>query len=383
MRGSLEVRAKPRARLGRGETMMRAAVCREFGQPFVLEEVTLSPPGPDDVSVRLRATSICHSDIIFADGGWGGELPAVYGHEGAGVIEAVGAQVGDIRPGDRVVVTMVRSCGACPCCRQELRGCCEHDFGQGETVRIVDQAGQPIHQGLKSAAFAERATVHRSQVVKIDADLPFDVAAVLACGVITGFGAVANSAALPPDGNVVVIGAGGVGLNCIQAARIGGARRIIAIDRSASRLDAARAFGATDGIEAGADDPPRAVLDRTDGRGADHVFVAAGAKSAIESAFELLAPGGTAVLVGIPETGVTASLDPIHLANGSRRVIGSKLGDAVIGRDIPTLIDLHRRGQLKLNELITDRFAFEDINQAMAAARSGAGLKTVIQFDGI
>lgn len=357
---------------------MRAAVLRAFGQPFVLEEVTLSPPGADDVTVRLRATSICHSDIIFADGGWGGDLPAIYGHEGAGVVEAVGSAVGDIRPGDHVVVTMVRACGTCPCCRQDLRGCCEHDFTRS---RITDRTGQPVTQGLKTAAFAERTTVHRSQVVGVAPDLPFEVAAVLACGVITGFGAVTNSAAMPPGGNVVVIGTGGVGLNCIQAARIGGARRIIAIDRSRGRLDAALAFGADDGIEVGKDDPRRSVLDRTEGRGADYVFVAAGVKPAIEGAFELLAPGGTAVLVGIPETGVTTTFDPTILANGSKRVIGSKLGDAVIDRDIPALIDLYRKGDLKLDELITARFPFEDINQAMATARSGAGLKTVVLFE--
>ena len=358
---------------------MRAAVSRAFGQPFTLEEVTLAPGGAGDVTVRLHATSICHSDIIFADGGWGGDLPAVYGHEGAGVVEAVGRDVGDIQPGDHVVVTMVRACGACHCCRQDLRGCCEHDFTG--TARLTDRAGQPVTQGLKTAAFAERTTVHRSQVVKVAEDLPFEIAAVLACGVITGFGAVANSAAMKADSHVVVIGAGGVGLNCIQAARIGGARRIIAIDRSASRLDAARAFGAHESVEVGKDDPRRSVLDHTDGRGANYVFVAAGVKPAIEGAFELLAPGGAAVLVGIPETGVTATFDPTILANGSKRVIGSKLGDAVIDRDIPALIELYRKGDLKLNELVTARFPFEAINDAMATARSGTGLKTVILFD--
>jgi len=361
---------------------MRAAVCRGFKQPFVLEEVTLTTPAPDEVTVRLGATSICHSDIIFADGGWGGDLPAIYGHEGAGVIEAVGERIDDIVPGDHVVVTMVRSCGTCACCMRGLRGCCDETFDADASVRIVDAGGRPIHQGLKTAAFAERTTVHRSQIVRIDAAMPFDVASLLACGVITGFGAVANSADMQPDSDVVVIGAGGVGLNCIQAARIRGARQIIAIDRSAARLAAARTFGATHEIDGGRDDPIRSVFDLTAGRGADYVFVAAGVKAAIDLAPDLLAPGGMAVLVGIPEDGVRTTIDPGALVGSSRRIVGSKLGDADIRRDIPALIDLYRAGRLKLDELITHRFRFEAIDQAMAAARSGTGLKTVLLFDG-
>jgi Zn-dependent alcohol dehydrogenase len=361
--------------------MMRAAICREFGQPFSLEDVTLAPPEPDEVVIRLAAVSICHSDVIFADGGWGGALPAIYGHEAAGVVEAVGGSIEDIAPGDHVVVTMVRSCGTCPCCARGLRGCCVREFETGRSVKIKDGSGQPVHQGLKTAAFAERAAVHRSQIVKIDRDLSFDIAAVLACGVITGFGAVTRSAAMRPGADVVVIGAGGVGLNCIQAARLGDAASIIAIDRMASRLEFAETFGATATVDASEEDTVKAVLDLTAGRGVDYVFVAVGAKAAIESAFSMLAPGGAAVLVGIPESGVSTAFDPVALASGSCRIIGSKLGDADIERDIPVLIDLYREGRLKLNELITDRFPFDAINQAMANARAGGGLKTVVAFD--
>ncbi|MEM7042051.1 MAG: zinc-binding dehydrogenase [Pseudomonadota bacterium] len=360
---------------------MRAAVCRDFKKPFAIEEVTLAAPHLGEVMVKLHATSICHSDIIYADGGWGGDLPAVYGHEGAGVVAAVGADVTDVEPGDHVIVTMVRSCGSCPCCSLGHRGCCEHMFGGIGSAKIVDGKGQPVFQGLKTAAFADYATVHRSQVVKVDDDLAFDVAAVLACGVITGYGAVTNSVAMPPDTHVVVIGTGGVGLNCIQAARIHGAKSIIAVDRMASRLDAAQAFGATDGIDVSKGDLQKAVLDRTSGRGADYVFVAVGSRRAIEGSFGLLAPGGSAVLVGIPELGAETAFDPILIANGSKRIVGSKLGDADIQRDIPALIDLYRKGDLKLDPLITDRFSFDQINQAIARARSGDGLKTVILFD--
>lgn len=308
-------------------------------------------------------------------------MPAIYGHEAAGIVEAVGGSIDDIVPGDRVVVTMVRSCGACPYCTRGLRGCCVHEFGDGGDVKIRDVFGQPVFQGLKTAAFAERTAVHRSQIVKIDRDLPFDVAAVLACGVITGFGAVTRSAAMWPGADVVVIGAGGVGLNCIQAARLGDAKHIVAIDRVANRLDFAKTFGATELVDASLEDPYEAVFNLTAGRGVDYVFVAVGAKSAIESAFSMLAPGGAAVLVGIPENGVSTVFDPVTLASGSCRIIGSKLGDTYIDQDIPALIGLYREGRLKLDELITDRFPFEAINQAMANAREGGGLKTVVEFD--
>lgn len=272
--------------------------CRDFGQPFVLEEVTLAAPGRDDVTVRLRAASICHSDIIFADGGWGGDLPAIYGHEGAGVIEAAGEGV-NFSPDDHVILTTVRSCGT--------RGGCEHEFAkEGSSVKLTDHAGQPIHQGLKTAAFADYAMVHRSQVVN-DKDLAFDVAAVMACGVITGFGAVANSAAMRPNSNVVVIGAGGVGLNCLQAARIRGARKIIAIDRNAGRLDAARIFGATHVVDGAKDDPVNTVSISPTG-GVRTMCSSWSAPNRHEGAFALLAPGGMAVLVGIPENGVSAKV---------------------------------------------------------------------------
>lgn len=360
--------------------MMRAAICREFGKPFSFEDVDLTHFCSQDVLVRLHATSICHSDIMFADGAWGGDLPAIYGHEAAGVIEAVGEAVDDLAVGDHAIVTMVRSCGACRCCTQGLRSCCEHAFASDKLIKIVDHAGRPIHQGLKTAAFADYVAVHQSQIVKIDPNLPFDVASVLACGVITGFGAVTNSADIREDAHVVIIGAGGVGLNCIQAARLRRARQIIAIDRLASRLDAATAFGATQRVDAGMGDNRQAVFDLTDGRGADYVFVAAGAGSAIEAAFGLLARGGMVVLVGMPADGVTVPLDPTSLASGSQRVVGSKLGDTNVKRDIPILINLYRSGQLKLDELITHHFAFDDLNQAMGVARRGEGLKTVLLF---
>jgi S-(hydroxymethyl)glutathione dehydrogenase/alcohol dehydrogenase len=232
---------------------------------------------------------------------------------------------------------------------------------------------------LKTAAFAERALVHRSQIVTIAPDLPFEVAALLACGVITGYGAVANSARLRSGTDVVVIGAGGVGLNSIQAAAILGAGRILAIDLSPERLDAAKAFGATHGIVAG-DDAVNAVFEMTDGRGADYVFVAVGAKQAIDLSYRLLAPGGMAVLVGIPENDVTSTFDPVALAGGSQQVVGSKLGAVDIGTDIPKLIELYREGRLKLDALITGRFPFENINQAIAATRAGRGLKNVLLF---
>ncbi len=207
---------------------MRAAICREFGAPLELGEAVLAPPGPGQVQAEVHAVAICHSDVTYADGGWGGTLPAVYGHEAAGCVTGVGAGVSGFAPGDRVVITLVRNCGECSCCRRNMRGSCEGEFAPESPIGLAD--GTPLGHGLKTAAFAEAVVVHQSQLVRIDEDIGFDVASLLACGVVTGWGAVVNTAALPPGQDVVVIGAGGVGLNAVQGAALTGSRRVIAVD---------------------------------------------------------------------------------------------------------------------------------------------------------
>ncbi len=211
---------------------MRAAVCRAFGEPLVVEDVVLDPPGPGELEVEVAACAICHSDIIYAEGGWGGALPAVYGHEAAGVVTGVGTGARGFEAGDHVVVTLIRSCGSCPACAQGTPVTCETRFALDSRTPLRESDGQPLGQGLRTAALAEYVVVDASQAVAVPDSLPLDSASLLACGVITGVGAVTNTAALRPGTAAVVIGAGGVGLNTIQGAAIAGARIVVALDVS-------------------------------------------------------------------------------------------------------------------------------------------------------
>jgi S-(hydroxymethyl)glutathione dehydrogenase/alcohol dehydrogenase len=359
---------------------MRAAICREFGQPLEIGEVVLAPPGPGEVRARVRAVAICHSDVIFADGGWGGDLPAVYGHEAAGVVTQAGAGVTDFEPGDHVVITLVRNCGTCPCCERNLRGSCETRFPLDARSPLSLPDGGAIKHGLRTGAFAEEVVVEQSQMVRIDDDIGFDVASLLACGVITGYGAVTNTAALPPGRDVVVIGTGGVGLNAVQAAALTGSKRVIAVDLTADKLAAATAFGATDVIDGSATDAVEAVRELTGGRGADYVFVTVGAIEAMKQSYVMLAPGGASVLVGMASADARSTFNPLALSDESRRILGSKMGHCDIRVEIPHLIGLYREGKLKLDELITARYGFDEINVAMDNVRGGVGLRNVIMF---
>ena len=257
---------------------MKAAVCREFGAPLTIEQVRLDPPQAGEVTVRIAACAICHSDITHWQGGWGGALPAVYGHEAAGVVETVGPAVAGLAPGDHVVVTLIRSCGTCHYCLQGQPVLCAGSFRLDAEGPLHALDGAPIRQAMRTGAFAERVTVHASQVVAIPKDVPFASASLLACGVITGLGAVFNTAQVPAGSDVVVVGTGGVGLNSVQGASLCGARSVIAIDLSDGKLAAARRFGATHTLNPASDDLPAAVRQLTHGRGADFVFVTVGAK---------------------------------------------------------------------------------------------------------
>lgn len=359
---------------------MQAAVCRAFGEPLVIEEVALDPPGKGEVAVDLAACAICHSDIIFADGGWGGQLPAVYGHEAAGVVRAVGQGVEGPKPGDHVVVTLIRSCGHCGSCAQGAPVTCETTFPRDTQTPLHRANGDGLTQGLRTGAFAESVVVDASQVVVIPPSVPLDVASLLACGVITGFGAVTNTAALQPGTTAAVIGAGGVGLNSVQGAALSGARMVIALDLVESKLEAARRFGATHAVNAGAPDAVEQVRRLAGGRGVDYVFITVGAKAAIPQALGMVARSGTVVLVGMPASGVTVAVDPGDIAHNNLRVLGSKMGGARIQADIPKLVALYREGRLKLDELISGRYPLARINEAIASARSGAALRNVIVF---
>lgn len=360
---------------------MKAAVCREFGKPLAIEDITLSEPSSGEVRVAMKACAICHSDIFYADGAWGGELPAVFGHEAAGIVESVGDNVDNVRPGDHVIVTLIRNCGHCHSCAAGSQVLCEEVFPLDEKSPITGGSGEPVKHGLRTGAFAEKVLVHSSQVITIDKDIPFDSASLLACGVITGFGAVTNTAGVRPGETVAVIGCGGVGLNSIQGAAISGAAAVIAIDLADSKLNAAKNLGATHGFNPATCDAREEVMALTGGRGVDYVFVTVGAKPAFDSAFGYITRSGTVVLVGMPPSGLAVSYDPETMTSWNQKIIGSKMGEARIDRDIPALISLYRDGRLKLDELVTARYPLEKINEAIAATKSGEAIRNVIQFD--
>ena len=278
------------------------------------------------------------------------------------------------------MVTLIRSCGRCYYCDHGDEVLCEADFSLDRNGPIAGPGGERIYQGLRTGAFAEQVVVDASQAVAIPEGIPFDSASLLACGVITGLGAVVNTARVEAGSKVVVIGTGGVGLNSIQGATLSDCSTIIAMDISDQKLAAAKRFGATHGINSSREDAAEAVRALTDGRGADYVFVTVGVKSVVEQAFGLIRNGGTLVLVGMPASGETAAFEPLRVANDCLVVLGSKMGSSRIRVDIPKLVDLYQRGSLELDALISGRYSLEKINDAIASVKRGEALRNVIVY---
>ncbi|MCF7699594.1 zinc-binding dehydrogenase [Loktanella sp. M215] len=359
-------------------TQIKAAVCHAHGAPLQIETVNLRAPGMGEVEVTLKACAICHSDIHFAEGAWGGKLPAIFGHEAAGHVTAIGEGIRGVAVGDPVVVTLIRACGTCATCGGGMPVLCATPPRYDGPLTTLD--GGPIVQAMDSGAFAERVVVDQSQIVKLPADMDMVSASLLACGVITGVGAVVNAAGLRAGQDVVVIGAGGVGLNAIQGARIAGARRIIAVDMTEEKLAIARDFGATDGVLATEEKPWR-VAKKAMGKGADVVVVTVGAIPAYDTAPQYLAMGGKVIMVGMPHSGATSTYEPVMIAATGQGMIGSKMGDVVIARDIPWLVDLYRQDRLKLDELVSKTWPLDQINEAIADTKTGAAKRNVIVFD--
>jgi len=361
-------------------TTIRAAVCRAFGEPLTIEPLVLAPPGPGEVRVRLQAVAICHSDVSGVDGAWGGALPIVYGHEAAGVVAEVGDGV-DLELGQSVVVTLIRACGECRRCQRGEFVACTTTFPLDERSPLTTLDGETIVHGLRTAAFAEQVVVHKSQVVAIDDAIDPRSASLLACGVITGVGAVVNTAGVEPGSMVVVIGCGGVGLNVVQGARLARAGAILAVDVQPAKLDLARRLGATQVAVPGVDDVGAVVREGSEGLMADYVFVATGAPAALGGALALVGSMGALVVVGMPPEGVTGSYDPGWLAGLNQRILGSKMGTSVIARDIPALLARYRAGELELDGLVSRTFPLDQINEAMDEVRAGSALRNVIVFD--
>ncbi len=357
---------------------MKAAVCYEFGKPLMIEEVDIGSPRPNEVFVRTGATAICHSDIHSIRGELGGKLPRVVGHETAGYVEDVGEYVTSVKKGDAVVVSLLSSCGRCYYCVKGMPWMCEARRGPLQNDRLFNSRGEGLIQGQRTAGFAEYVVVDESQTVKLPDDIPIESAALLACGVITGFGAVVNRARVEPMSSVAVIGVGGVGLNAIQGAAISGADPIIAVDVSEYKLESAMGFGATCKVRADGEDPVSEIRELTGGRGADYVFITVGSASAVKQGISMSGPRGMTVVVGLPGKGATITIPPMLRAE--RMLTSCSMGSTRLSVDVPKLISLYRAGRLKLDELITNRYPLEKINEAMESTEKGEALRNVIVF---
>ena len=326
----------------------------------------------------MGATAICHSDIHVIRGELGGRLPIVAGHESAGYIEELGENVTSLKPGDAVVVSLLASCRRCLYCVTGRPHLCEARWPLNRESRLRNKRGQSLTHMTRTATFAEYAIVDESQVVPLPREMPIDRAALLACGVITGFGAVVNRAQVEPLSSVVIIGTGGVGLNSVQGAAYSGAYPIIAVDTSDSKLEAARAFGATHTVKANDKDAVKTVQQLTSGRGADYVFVTVGSTAAVQQGFAMSGPRGMTVVVGLPPRGETITLPPF--LPGERMFTSSSMGTTRLSVDVPKLVALYQAGRLKLDELITARYPLEQINEAIESVERGEALRNVIVF---
>ncbi|MCX7912056.1 MAG: Zn-dependent alcohol dehydrogenase [Dehalococcoidales bacterium] len=364
---------------------IRAAVCYEVGKPLVMDEVYLEPPGKGEVTIRVAATSICHSDIHMIKGEHGPcPLPAVAGHETAGWVEEVGEGVTYVKPGDLVVYTLIpAACGHCYYCSiGEHDQCLNHRIVTRAPSKLVTQKGERIYQWYGTmATFAEYATGLETNLVKIPPDTPVDRAALLACGVIAGYGAVVNRAQVKPNRSVLVYGAGGVGLNAIQGALFVGAFPIIAIDVNDRKLELAKKFGATYTINAKKEpDVTKKVLELNDGRGVDYAIVAVAGIDILRQAFLMTAQAGMTVVVGHGYGEQMSAWMPVEFCRG-RIIKGSAMGAVRPRIEIPRLLELHRHGRFKLDELISGHYSFDQLNEALASMEKGDVIRNVIMFD--
>jgi len=363
---------------------VRAAVVYRPGEPIVIESLTLDAPGPREVLVRVAATGVCQSDLSVAMGAFPSRFPVVLGHETAGVVEAVGEDVRSVRPGDHVVCCISGFCGRCePCVTGHLSICQDKgvDRPRGAKPRAADRDGKAIHQMSGIAGFSEAMVVSERSCVAIRKDMPLDLACVLGCAVLTGFGAATHTAKVTPGSTVAVLGCGGVGLTIVNAARIAGAGRIVAIDRVPAKLDLARSMGASDVLAARSDDLVAEVV-ALSGGGVHFSFEAIGLKTTVEAAFRMLRPGGTCTVVGVATIGTEFSVPAMDLLL-ERKLQGCYMGSNHFPLDIPRLIDFYMDGRLKLDALVSRRLQLDDLDEAFAAMKAGEVARSVIAFPGV
>ena len=360
---------------------MRAAVLREVNKAMEIEQVQTSDPAPNEVLIRTAATGVCHSDLHFFNGSYPGRFPMVLGHEAAGVVEKVGANVSYVQAGDHVITCLSTFCGTCEHCLTGYMSLCIEPAvrNRADKKSRLYKGDEPLTQFANLGSFAEMMLVHEHSLVKIRKDMPFDRAALIGCGVTTGVGAVIHTAKVEPGSTVAVIGCGGVGLSAINGAAIAGAGRIIAIDAVASKLELARKFGATDVVNAKEKDAVGEVLDMTQG-GVQYAFEAIGLKVTAEQAFRMLRRGGTATIIGMIPPGTMVQVHgPEFLME--KKLQGSMMGSNRFRVDMPRFIDFYLQGKLHLDDMISSRIGLADVNDAFDAIIKGEVARSVIVFN--
>jgi S-(hydroxymethyl)glutathione dehydrogenase/alcohol dehydrogenase len=358
---------------------MRAAVFRRPGVPLTLENVSIAPPGPGQVQVRITASGVCHSDLSALSGVF--PLPSgphILGHEGTGIVDSVGDGVEAVRPGDTVVMAMP-SCGLCFFCVRGQPSLCEAHPAGG--AGLLDGNGEAVATFGGLGTFAERANVSQHSVVALQTNLPPEQLALLGCAVVTGVGAVVRTAQVEPGATVAVVGLGGVGQAVVQGARSAGADRIIAIDPVAGKRDAAVVFGATDVIDPTALDPILQLRELTAGRGVDYVFEAVGSGETASLAWEAARRGGTVVIIGLSDTAASITIPMAQLILSAKHLIGCYFGSAHIRHDLPMLARLAERGRIDLASMVSSTIALDRIDDAFQAMRRGDVIRSVVTFD--
>lgn len=374
-------------------TQTRAAVLRAMGaprpyadsRPLAIETATLDPPGRDEVQVRIRAAGLCHSDLSVINGDRPRPMPMALGHEAAGEVEAVGAGVDDLKPGDRVVMVFMPSCGHCAPCAGGRPALCEPGAaanGRGELLgggRRLHAGGETLHHHLGCSAFAERAVVSRRSLVRVPDDLPFEHAALFGCAVLTGVGAVVNTAQVRAGQSVAVVGLGGVGLASVLGALASGASPVVAVDLAEEKLALARSLGPVRTVNAADPDAVEQVRALTGG-GAEVALEMAGSAKALEAAWRMTRRGGTTVTAGLPPPEAALAVNIVSLVAEERTLKGSYIGTCVPSRDIPRFVALFREGRLPVDRLLSGTTALEDINAAFDALADGKAVRTVVSL---
>ena len=362
----------------------KAAVLYEPNTPMVIETLDLEEPKEGEVLVKIAAAGVCHSDFHIMKGEWTHPLPVVLGHEGAGVVERIGPGVTRMQPGQSVILNFRANCGTCHYCIIGRPVLCNGVDAPRNTMfdgtSRLSKNGQTIHHMARTSCFSEYTVVPESGAVPVRSDMPLDKACLVGCAVMTGVGAVTNTARIEAGSTVAVIGCGGVGLNSVQGAALAGAVQIVAIDLLDNKLDYARQFGATDLVNAGNGDAVARVKELTGG-GVDYAFEAIGNSHTILQAYEMLAPGGMAVIVGMAPEHDEVSINALSLPRTECGIIGSWYGGARPWVDLPKMADLYLSGRLQIDPMISRTYPLEDINVAYEALAAGEVARSIILFE--